>query len=174
MLNLKSSKSFTLIEVLVSIALLSVIVLFLYQSLDMTQKSNQFFSQKLKEQQNNLDLKEIFFKDIVSSFPKNTIVYDDKEKNSIVSLKTSNTYHNSFYQFITYFVSKKKNLLRCESKVKFNKDKLNDDFFNNAYIDTIASEVKKFKVIKKAEDKYAIYIKFVDETDIMFMLKSMR
>ena len=167
-----NKKAFTLIEILVSISLFMIIVLFLYQSLDVTKQSNQFFSDKVVEQNNKVNLKEILFKDIVHSYSGS--ISEDRDKRTIFQINTSNTYHNSFYQNVTYLVSKEDNLLRIESKNKFNKDKLNDDFFDKAYVDTVYSKVKKFKVTKKDKDKYAMYIKFADETDIMVIFKSMR
>ncbi len=167
-------KSFTLIEVLISIVLLLIIVVFLYQSLDISQKSNKFFNQKLVEQITKTDMKKIFFKDIVHSYETDNKISEDRKKKAIFSLKSSNTYHNAFYVNITYLVSKNDNLLRIESLNKFDKYKLNDDFFDKAFVDTIASQVEKFKVIKKDKKKYAIYLKFKDESDMMFVFKSMR
>jgi len=166
-------KAFTLIEVVISIVLLMIIVVFLYQSLDITEKSNKFFKQKLVEKIDTNDLKKIFFKDIVYSYKSNSLK-DDNNKNTIFSLETSNTYHNAFYENITYFVSKKNNLIRIESKDLFDKNKLNDEFFDNVYIDIIALDIKKFKVLKKENNQYAVYLKFNDNRDTMFIVKSMR
>ncbi len=166
-------QSFTLIEVLISIALLSIIVIFLYQTLDISQKSNKFFHTKLVELTDKTSIKKILFNDIIYSYKINTPIPEDKNKNMIFSLITSNTYHNAFYTNTTYLVSKKNNLLRIESKNTFDKNKLYE-FFDTAYIDTIASNVDKFKVIKKIDKQYAIYLEFKDESDMMFVLKSMR
>ncbi len=166
-----NKKSFTLLEVLISISLFIIIVIFLYKTLDIGEKSNKFFYQKLEEQITKADIKEIFFKDILSSYEKDI---DIKKENMIFSFKSSNTYHNAFYKNITYLVSKKNNLIRIESQKVFNKDKLYDKFFSKAFIDIIANDVMKFKVIKKDKKEYAIYLKFKDESDMMFVLKSMR
>jgi hypothetical protein len=165
-------QSFTLIEVLISIVLLLIIVVFLYQTLDISQKSNKFFHDKLVEQTNKTNVRDIFFMDILY-LNSSISTSNDKNKNTIFSFQTSNTYHNAFYENITYLVSKNNNLLRIESKKKFDKNKLYD-FFDTAYIDTIASNIDKFKVIKKANKQYAIYLKFKDESDMMFVLQSIR
>lgn len=171
---MSNKKAFTLIEILISIVLLVIIVLFLYQALDLSTKSNKFFSQKLLIQEDKTKLKKIFFSDIVHCYSKKTKISEDRDEKTIFQLKSTNTYHDSFYNHITYFISKEDNLIRCESKKIFNKEKLFDDFFDKAYIDIIATNVKNFKVIQKDKKQHAIYLKFKDESDMMFVFKSMR
>ena len=168
--------SFTLIEILISIVLLSIIIIFLYQTLDISQKSNKFFAKKVDQKIKITTLKKILFKDILLSTKekvKNNITID-KQENNILQLYTSNTYHNAFYNYITYMVSKKNNLLRIESKVKFDKYKLIDDFFDVAYVDTLIKNVKKFKVINRNKNQYAIYLKVKDESFMLVNYKSIR
>jgi type II secretory pathway component PulJ len=166
--------SFTLLEVLISIVLLVIIILFLYQALDITKVSNTFFHKKLSLQEDKTRLKKIFFNDIAHCESNTTKISEDNDKNSILQLKSTNTYHNSFYNYITYLLSKEGNLIRTESKTKFDKNKLFDDFFDKAYVDILFKDIEKFKVIKKTNQQYAVYIKFKDETDMMFLFKSMR
>jgi len=165
--------AFTLIEILISIVLLVIIVIFLYQALDITTKSNKFFSQKLVLLKDKIKIKKIFFADVIYSESNAIKITPNKDNNSILQFKTSNTYHNSFYNHITYFISKESNLIRIESKIKFNTNKLYDDFFDTAYIDIIASNINKFKVIKKTEQQYSIYIIYKDKSKMLFTVKSM-
>ncbi|MEA2050808.1 MAG: prepilin-type N-terminal cleavage/methylation domain-containing protein [Campylobacterota bacterium] len=162
-------KSFTLVEILISISLFSIIILFLYQTLDMTQKSNDFYSSKLdlKKEQNNIQ--KILFLDTINQIENNnTIIENTKDDYSILTLKTSNTFHNPFYQHITYMVSKNKNLIRIESKNRFNQKKLNDDFFDNAYIDIILSDISIFKIKVQVDKQIAFYIKQKNNNKILF------
>ncbi len=172
-------KAFTLIEVMISIVLLMIIIGFLYQSLDITEKSNKFFKEKLIKKQDTNRIKSIFFKDILYSIKENNKkeiknLDIDKNKNTIFRIKSSNTYHDTFFQNITYLISKKNNLIRIESKQLFDKNKLNDEFFKNAFLDTIATGIEKFKIIEKDKNKYVIYLKFKDDIDTMFIVKSVR
>ena len=167
-------KSFTLMEILISITLFVVIILFLYESLNINEKSNQFFHKKLVEKVEKVEIKKIFFKDIINSISLKNSIVTNIDKEVIFSLYSSNSYHNAFYKNITYFISKENNLLRIESLKKFNKNKMDETFFRKSYIDTIAFDVKKFKVIKKDKHQYIIYLKFKDESDMMFTFKSMR
>ena len=166
-------KSFTLIEILISISLFSIIILFLYQSLDITQKSNQFFSDKLSQKQDINNIKKIMFIDIIHSTDQSLIkIEKDRDKNSIFYINTTNYYHNPFYNNITYLITKEKNLVRIESLKPFVKDKLNDNFFDDVYIDILYSDIEKFKIskntIENKNDKIAIYIETTKNKKIIF------
>ena len=163
-------------EIMISIVLFSMIILFLYQTLDMTKKSNDFYTAKLKEQQERTKIASLFFKDILHAQPlaqtKSKITKDiaeDDSKRSMLWLKTTHTYHNPFYNNVFYFVSSKNNLIRIESKDKFNKSEITDDFFDNAYADIILQDVSKFRVAKhKKGNKIAIYIQIKGKEDYIY------
>ena len=164
MKNIK--KAFTLLEVLISITLFSIIVIFLFQSLDISQKSNNFYSDKLELKQNDNSLKKMLFLDFIHNDSNVTSSFDS-DNNSIITFDSSNTYHNPFYNYITYFVSKESNLIRIESKEKFDNNKLSDIFFDTCYIDIVARDIIKFKLDKK---KKSIYIKQKEKEDILFSI----
>jgi prepilin-type N-terminal cleavage/methylation domain-containing protein len=141
-------KSFTLIEVLISITLLSIITIFLYNTLDLSQKSNKFYSNKLDKYSKKSNIKKLFYEDILNCNKKNIKIYEDRNKNSIISFKTSNTFHNPFYNNVTYILSKEKELLRIQSMNIYNKKKLiKFKYEDNKYIDIVQNNIKIFKVI---------------------------
>jgi len=164
-----NKKSFTLIEILISISLFSIIILFLYQSLNMMTNSNAFYSKKLDTKQKENNIKKILFLDIINKElnSSDVVFLKDRDENSILNFKTTNTYHNPFYQNITYMVSSNKNLLRIESKNKFEKEKLNDVFFDTSYIDIIDQNISKFKANQQNE-KISIYIQKLNKDKIIF------
>ncbi len=163
-------KAFTLVEILISISLFSIIILFLYQTLDMTKKSNSFYSNKLEIKQKQNELKKILFLDMIQKYADNnsTKILVDNEKNAIFQIKSTNIYHNPYYENITYMVSKEKNLLRIESKNIFNKEKLNDEFFNSLYIDVLENNISKFKVSKQTNKKIVFYLEKENKDKIIF------
>lgn len=171
-------KAFTLVEMMVSIVLLSIIVLFLYQTLDMTKLSNTFYKNQLQQIKDQNKIKLLMFEDMVNSFDSNGSTepyFDDKNENSVLNIKSYNTFHNPFFNHITYFVSRENNLIRCESQSKFDKNKIYD-FSENAYIDVVDQNVSKFKISqhKKEKNNYVVYIKYEDNKEIFFTLKSLR
>ena len=165
-----NKKSFTLVEILISISLFSIIILFLYQTLDMTKKSNTFYSTKLDIKKNENSIKKIIFLDLIhkSKDINSTKTTLDKEKNSIFQIKSANIYHNPFYENITYMVSKEKNLLRIESFDTFDRGKLTENFFNKSYIDTLDSNITKFKAIVQNDKKIVFYLEKDNNQKIIF------
>jgi prepilin-type N-terminal cleavage/methylation domain-containing protein len=157
-------KAFTLIEIIVSITIFSIVILFLYQALDITKNSNKFYSEKLTQKEENNQIKKLLFLDTING--KISKISKDRNNNSILQITTTNTYHNPFHQNITYFLSREKNLIRIESKNEFNKDKLNDEFFDNANIDIIKQKIEKF-IVKNDTKRISIYLQTEDKKDIL-------
>ncbi|MEA3290246.1 MAG: prepilin-type N-terminal cleavage/methylation domain-containing protein [Campylobacterota bacterium] len=150
-------KAFTLVEILVSITLFSIIVLFLYQTLDITKQSNDFYTKHLDEKQLQNHIKKILFMDIMHSKENSVKISKDKDNNTILTMETTNTYHNPFFNHITYLLIDGE-LIRMETKVKFDRKKLNDSFFSNSYIDILQTKVDKFKAVIQKDKKVSVYI----------------
>lgn len=159
--------AFSLIEVLVSIVLFSIILIFLYDSLDITIKSNQFYSEKLENKQKSNNVKKVFFSDLVNAKEMNFSLNEDSNKNSILYFQTKNTYHNPFYSNVTYLVTKNKTLMRIESKNSFAQYKGTDEFFKDAYIDILDKNIEKLK-IKEKKSRYYFYIRYVGSHKMIF------
>lgn len=166
-------KGFTLFEVMISISLFMIIIIFLYQTLDMTEKSNKFFSKKLEISKNDNNLKKMFILDIMNKEKpiKSNNILADKNDNSIFIFTTNNIYHNPFYTNITYLLSKKKNLIRIESKNKFNIKKIEDSFFDNCYIDIIDNNITKFKIKIQKNKTIAFLIEKGNKSRILLNLE---
>ncbi len=148
-------KSFTLLELLISITLFMIIVVFLYKTLDQTKHSNKLFSNKQEVLKESNHLHNIFLEDIAET-SKVDVIYD-KNKNAIVKINTYNTYHNAFFNNITYLIGNTKKLIRIESMKTFNTE-LKDDFYKNAFIDILREDIEYFE-LKKDADNYVFAIK---------------
>lgn len=154
-------------EILIAISLFSIIVLFLYQTLDMTNKTNNFYSKKLDEKKEQNYIKQILFLDLLNKTDATSTIKKDRNGNSIFAFKSENTYHNPFYENITYFVTRENNLIRIESLIAFNKDKIDDNFLDNAYIDILYKDIEKFKLVDNKK-KIAFYIQKKNKEKILF------
>ena len=164
---MKNKKAFSLVELIVVIALFSIIIFFLYSSLDMGEKTNRYFSDKLEKTVTSNELKKIFFLDLIHSDMKSYKIDENDQTNFILKLKTTNCYHNPFYNNISYLISKEKNLIRIESLKEFDKTDLNDTFFETAYIDILDKDIEKFKIIKQ-DQKLFFYIDKSNKRNILF------
>lgn len=159
--------SFTLVEILVSITIFSIVVLFLYETLDMTKKSNNFYSEKLEDKQEQTRIKKILFLDMMHKVG-DIKIDSHKDGSKIVKFRSKNIYHNPFYDNITYLVSRDKNLIRIESKKEFDQKKLDDDFFKNSYIDHFDTNVTKLQVKKQADKSLVFYILKENKEKMLF------
>jgi len=169
-------RGFTLLEVMISVALFSIIILFLYHTIDINEKSNQLYEEKLSEYKSQDDVKFILYEDIFgnTSVDANTTILNDKNNNTILHLKTDNTFHNPFFNLITYFLGKDGELFRIESKEYFNGEKVYE-VLKDSYVDIVLSGVEKFRVRQKGnENKFAVYIKFQNGEEFFLTVTSPR
>ena len=151
-------KSFTLLELLISISIFSIIIVFLYKTLDQTKYSNILFSKKQETLKESNHLHNILLEDVTESNSIPTVT-PDKNKNSIVKINTSNTYHDAFFNNVTYLVGNTKKLLRIESEKVFTELEVkNIDFYRNAYIDVLLEDIEYFE-LKNDGNNYNFVIK---------------
>lgn len=162
-------KSFTLLELIISITLFMIIVVFLYKTLDQTKHSNNLFSNKQEVLKESNHLHNIFLEDIAEKAEASNITVSyDKNKNAIVEITTSNTYHNPFFNNITYLIGDSKELIRIESKDKFPKeDARKDDFYDNAFIDILLEDIEYFEV-KNSDTNYNFIVKQKNKERIFY------
>lgn len=160
-------KSFTLLEVVISITIFMIVLLFLYKVLDQTKLSNKLFESRQEKVNIVNNLNNIIIEDIAESIEdekdKATNTFD-KNNNSRYQFKTQNTYHNAFYKYITYMLSNENELLRIESLTKFRFENENYDFYDTAYIDVLLEDIEYFEVsnnsfILKQKDKKQIIVR---------------
>lgn len=144
-----------------------LILIFLYKALDITEKSNHFFSSKVDNLVSINNIKKIFIEDIAQS--NEVVILSDKDGNSILLIETSNMYHNVFYKYVTYFISKKKNLIRIESLNKFDHTNITDDFFKSAFIDRLIDNIELFEISKLKDNENAFSVIFKKEKEALNM-----
>jgi len=150
-------KSFTLLELIISITLFMIIVVFLYKTLDQTKHSNNLFSNKQEILKESNHLHNIFLEDIAEA--SNITVSYDKNKNVIVKINTYNTYHNAFFNNVTYLINSSKELIRIESKTVFEHlQPIEETFFNNTFIDVLLEDIEYFDV-ENSGNNYVFVIK---------------
>ena len=150
-------KSFTLLEVVISITIFMILLLFLYKTLDQTKFTNHLLKNKKENIKDTNHLHNIFFEDIAESIGSSSII-KDKNENSIVKFKSSNTFHNPFYTNITYFISRQNTLIRMESLKKFEGYNSSESFYDNVYIDILLSDIEYFEVKQNTANKNFVFV----------------
>lgn len=143
-------KSFTLLEVIISIGIFSVLMIFLYKTLDQVSFSNNIFKEREKSLYKNNKIYKIMIEDTLES--SKVEILEDKNKNSVLKLISTNTFHNPSYKNITYLIDASNTLVRVESKLEFLLDKTTSEFYKDVYIDKIQEEVIIFSIISIKKD----------------------
>lgn len=159
-------KGFTLLEVLISITIFMIILVFLYKVLDDIKVLDKKFEQHLYTNETINSIYKIIAEDIAES--KGAISLSlDRDNNAIVIFQSNNSFHNPFYSNLTYMISSNNNLVRIESQEKFTKEKSGIGFYNNSFIDILLKDVKKFTLLQK-EDKFVFIIEPKEKEKIIF------
>ena len=143
-------KSFTLLEVIISIGIFSILMIFFYKTLDQVSFSNNIFKEKEKSLYSNNRIYKIMLEDTLES--SKVEVLEDKNKNSVLKLISTNTFHNPSYKNITYLIDASNTLVRIESKLEFLLDKTSSEFYKDIYVDKIKDEVIIFSIISIKKD----------------------
>jgi type II secretory pathway pseudopilin PulG len=150
-------KSFTLIEVIISISIFMILVVFLYKTLEQTKYSNEALSKKEIQLKYLNRIYDVIYEDLNESYG-NISIDLDTHRNSIVRFSSLNSFHNSFFQNITYLINSKNTLVRMESKNIFKVQANPFTFYNDIYIDEILSDIEYFEVQKSLDKKQESYI----------------
>jgi prepilin-type N-terminal cleavage/methylation domain-containing protein len=171
-------KAFTLIEMMISITILALMMVFLYQSYASLNISNAVFkgaTDGIKE----IELKKrVIFLDFslaVRSDANGTINILKQEKNEdVVFMQSAHSLHKRHNPYVGYFI-KEKQLYRIESLKPLHEFPLGVE---SEFVADTLGEVKSFRVYKnqpKAEDNaseaYLIHIDFAEDEDILIKTK---
>jgi len=163
-------KAFTLIELLISIVILSILVLFLYQSYASLNRSNDTLAQQREKITKEELLRKTLYLDFSVAFaPTIKILHQSKTKD-VVFLQSPHSVHDRINPYIAYIV-KDKTLYRLESLKPFKKYPLTSD--NDFVVDKLG-KVKIFRVYKSKDKKnevYLLHVIFEKEGEILLKVK---
>ncbi|ACM92801.1 prokaryotic N-terminal methylation motif domain protein [Nautilia profundicola AmH] len=144
-------KSFTLIEVLISITILSILFLALSNVISSLSKASDYLEKKYSFENNKYLFLKILYYDILNADDINITQYKNY---TIIKMQTSNSLYFIPKPYVMWYVSKRNNtLVRYESPK--NIDILEDN--SNYYLDKFIQNVKIFKIYKHL-GKYFVYI----------------
>ena len=142
-------KSFTLVEVLMSVAIMSVLFLAMSNIIGNLKISKSVIKDKTNFEKKKEILIKVLYSDIINA--KQFQIINKDKKFFELKLKTKNSLYDLIEPYVVWYVSKNQNsLIRTESYMPIKKD-------NFYYIDKFASNLDKFKIFKK-NGKYFIYI----------------
>jgi len=149
---------FTLIELMISISILSIMMIFLYQSYASLNASNKNLKNEIISITSVQKLKKVIYLDFSVALHKSVKIENREKTEDAVFFQSSNSIHKRYNPYIAYIVKEDK-LYRLESLKEFKGYQLAmDSEFDVDYL----GEVESFRIYKSSNDKKEIYLVHVD------------
>lgn len=146
-----SKRAFTLIEIIIATLLISLLVVFLYQSLSVLKTSNASLISKDEKAKERDFIFSLLHKDIFESTSAKTITTSSKDFD-LFYLQTRNSLHDLINPNILYVVAKEdKKLLRIESNKEI-KLPIAEENIYSLYVDEIAKNIEYLKIFSVSKD----------------------
>lgn len=163
-------KGFTLIEIMISITILSIMILFLYQSYASLNESNSKYKTKIEDIKKMETKKRVLFLDLsLALFASQNIMNNTKDEDTLF-LQSSNSIHRRINPYVTYIVKEKK-LYRLESLQPLAISIARDAQFD---VDDLG-KVKSFRVYKSTTEAttFLINIEFENSEEVLMKVKGL-
>ncbi|WP_304546054.1 prepilin-type N-terminal cleavage/methylation domain-containing protein [Sulfurimonas microaerophilic] len=163
-------KGFTLIELMVSIVILSIIMVFLYKSYAELNGQNRIYKEAVDKIEKIETIKQTVFLDLSMSFRETIMILHQDKNADILFFQSSHSIHDRIHPYIGYIVQDKK-LYRIESlrALKVYPLESNVDFD----VDYLG-EVENFRVYQGQQDDslYLVDISLKSLERILMKIKS--
>jgi len=172
---MKKRSAFTLIELLISVSILSIMMVFLYKSYSTLNISNKIYSKELNNIQSHQIKKKVLFSDFSLIIDKDIRILNQDRHTDVVFFKSSNSIHKRYNPYIAY-IAKNEKLYRLESLKELKEYPLSsDDLFDIDYF----GEINDFRVYQSKAKKdtnsskiisYLVHVNFKKEKDILYKI----
>lgn len=162
---MSNRKAFTLLEVLISIALLGIVIVALFSSVDMMQNSNQQLAQYLEKSKKITRANKVLYLDIIGSDANITIKKDEFSR--VCMEETRNSLYALPVAKVCWVVLKKEKTL---TRIEGNAYHLPVGSEERVEIDPIMTDIEVFDVYHE-KDKVLVLIQQQGKEPISFMVQ---
>jgi prepilin-type N-terminal cleavage/methylation domain-containing protein len=157
-------KGFTLIEMMISITILSIIMIFLYQSSASINRSNRFYKKEVQHIVNDAELKKILYLDLSLAHYNSIKILNQEKDEDVVFFQSSHSLHQNFNPYIAY-IKKDGKFYRLESLKPFKEYPLGVD---DDYIVDELGDIQLLRLYKNQKDTtYLINIILQNKSQIV-------
>lgn len=167
-------KGFTLIEMLISVVILSIMMIFLYQSYASLNRSNIFYKEKTDAISIEQIKKRVMYLDFSLALNKSITILNQEKNEDVVFMQTSNSIHKRLNPYVSYIVNDEK-LYRLESLDKILEYPLGNE---DQYISDYFGDVDDFRVYKSTQQDanssseiYLLHVNYKEEKDVILKVK---
>ena len=165
--------AFTLIELLISITILSIIMLFLYKSYADLNKINKVYEKEVAKLEHISRIKQVFYLDLLLASKETLSISHQDAQFDFVSFETKHSLHRLIKPYVAYIV-KENTLYRLESNKAIKSTEISRE--QPFIIDKIAN-VKKFKLYtaasKNEEGIGVLEADFKDTAPVVLKIKTL-
>ena len=162
---MSNRKAFTLLEVLISIALMGIVIVALFSSVDMMQNSNQQLAQYLEKSKKMTKATKVLYLDILGSDGNITIQKDEFSR--VCMEETQNSLYALPAAKVCWIVLKKDNTL---ARIEGNNYQLPVGSEERVEVDSIMNNIEVFDVYHE-KDKVLVLIQQQGKEPVSFMLQ---
>jgi len=165
----RNREGFTLIEVLISITLLTLVLMALYRSSDILRRSNKHLYEHLEKSSKSIQGNRVLYMDLLRA-DTNITINDEKKFHRLDILRTENSLYGQPLAHVTWLVSKHNHtLLRIEGN-KYTLPLGEDSYVE---VDPIVKNVELFKIYKnKKNSKLLILLQHSGRPVQSFMIQN--
>ncbi len=165
-----AKRGFTLIELMVSIMILSIMMLFLYKSYAELNASNSILKTELHSVTSIQKLKKVIHLDFSLALKSSVKIENRETTEDAVFFQTSNSLHKRYNPYVTYIVKENK-LYRLESLKRVDSYELaSDSEFDIDYLG-IVNNFRVYKSSHQNKELYLLDIGFKEFEDILMKVR---
>ena len=147
--------AFTLIELMISIALTVIMVFFLYKALAIQEKANETLQKKSDAIHKKNQLFTLIYKDFKKA-DKTEIINTFNKDYNIFAMQTKNSLHNIPFAYVVYYVNAKdKTLIRLESALPIHLP-VAPERVTLVFSDVLEKGIEKFRLFLSAKSRRKI------------------
>ena len=165
-------RAFSLIELIISISILSLMMIFLYKSYASLNLSNKVYEKKSTKIKDMQEIKKIIFLDFSLKLQTKYEILNRTAKEDVVFFQTSNSIHKNYNPYVAYVVKESK-LYRLESLRRFEEYPLSSHMMFDIYEIGDIDSFRVYKSRNQDEEIFLVHVAFKNKEEMVLKIRSL-